>query len=171
MSPSSSAFVASLDSVSIPKTVKEALNHPRWYNAMLEEIQALEVNHTWNLVDLPIRKNVMGCKWVFAIKVNPDGLVARLKARLVAKGYAHTYGMDYFDTFSLVARLASVHLIISIVASQHWPLHQLDIKNAFLHGDLQEEVYMEQPPGFVAQVEYGKVCHLRKSLYGLKQSP
>ncbi|KAL6313697.1 hypothetical protein AAG906_010115 [Vitis piasezkii] len=171
LSPSSSAFVASLDSVSIPKTVKEALNHPGWYNAMLEEIQALEVNHTWNLVDLPIGKNVVGCKWVFAIKVNPNGSVARLKARLVAKGYAQTYGVDYSDTFSPVARLASIRLIISIAASQHWPLHQLDIKNAFLHGDLQEEVYMEQPPGFVAQGEYGKVCHLRKSLYGLKQSP
>ena len=136
LSPSSSAFVASLDSVSIPKTIKEALNHPGWYNAMLEEIQALEVNHTWNLVDLPIGKNIVGCKWVFAIKVNPNGSVARLKARLVAKGYAQTYGVDYSDTFSPVAKLASVRLIISIAASQHWPLHQLDIKNAFLHGDL-----------------------------------
>ena len=97
--------------------------------------------------------------------------MARLKARLVVKVYAHTYGVDYSDTFSPVARLASIRLIISIVASQHWLLHQLDIKNAFLHGDLQEEVYMAQPPGFVAQGEYGKVCHLRKSLHGLKQSP
>ena len=80
---------------------------------------------------------------VSAIKVNPDGSVARLKAKLVAKGYAQTYRADYSDTFSLVARLASVRLIISIAASQHWPLHQVDIKNAFLHGDLQEEVYME----------------------------
>ena len=120
MSPSSSAFVASLDSVSIPKTVKEALNHPGWYNAMLEEIQALEVNHTWNLVDLPIGKNVVGCKWVFAIKVNPNGSVARLKARLVAKGYAQTYGVDYFDTFSPVARLASARLIISTSPCTSW---------------------------------------------------
>ena len=79
--------------------------------------------------------------------------------------------MDYSDTFSPVAKLTSVRLFISMAATHHWPLHQLDIKNAFLHGDLQEEVYMEQPPGFVAQGEYGKVCHLRKSLYGLKQSP
>ncbi|KAL6340451.1 hypothetical protein AAG906_006115 [Vitis piasezkii] len=103
------------DSVSIPKIVKEALNHPGWYNAMLEEIQAPEVNHTWNLVDLPIENNVVG-----------------------------------------------FHLIISIAAFQHWPLHQLDIKNAFLHGDLQEEVYIEQPPRFVAQVEYGKMSWFGK---------
>ena len=136
LSPSLKAFVASLDSISIPKIVKKALNNLRWYNAMLEEIQALKVNHTWNLVDLPIGKNAVGCKWVFVIKINLDGSLARLKAKLVAKGYAQTYRADYSDTFSLVARLASVRLIISIAASQHWPLHQLDIKNAFLHGDL-----------------------------------
>ncbi|RVW93300.1 Retrovirus-related Pol polyprotein from transposon RE1 [Vitis vinifera] len=149
----------------------KALNHPGWKNAMLEEIYALEDNHTWKLVDLPQGKKVVGCKWVFAVKVNPDGSVARLKARLVARGYAQTYGVDYSDTFSPVAKLNSVRLFISIAASQQWMIHQLDIKNAFLHGDLEEEVYLEQPPGFVAQGEYGKVCRLKKALYGLKQSP
>jgi hypothetical protein len=119
-------------------------------------------------VDLPPSKKAVGCKWVFTVKVNPDGSIARLKARLVAKGYAQTYGVDYSDTFSPVAKLASVRLFISLDASQHWPLHQLDIENAFFHGDLQEEVYMEQPPSFVAQGEYGRVCHLKKSLYRLK---
>jgi hypothetical protein len=108
---------------------------------------------------------------VFVVKFHPDGSVARLKARLVAKGYAQTFGVDYFDTFSSVAKLTSVRLFISLAATNDWPLHQLDIKNAFLHGDLQEEVYMEQSPGFVVPGEYGKVCYLNKSLYGLKQSP
>ncbi|KAJ9685291.1 hypothetical protein PVL29_017351 [Vitis rotundifolia] len=136
-----------------------ALNHPGWKKAMLEEIRALEDNHTWKLVDLPQGKKVVGCKWVFAVKVNPDGSVARLKARLVARGYAQTYGVDYSDTFSPVAKLNLVRLFISIAASQQWMIHQLDIKNAFLHGDLEEEG------------EYGKVCCLKKALYELKQSP
>lgn len=168
---SSCSFITSLDSISLPKTVHEALSHPGWRNAMIEEMNALDGNDTWNLVNLPIGKKAIGSKWVFTVKFNPNGSVARLKARLVAKGYAQIYGEDYSDTFFPVVQLTSVRLFISMAATHNWPLHQLDIKNAFLHGDLQEEVYMEQPPGFVAQGESGKVCHLRKSLYGLKQSP
>ncbi|CAH9148698.1 unnamed protein product [Cuscuta epithymum] len=171
LSPASCSFVASIDSIYVPKSVKEALSHPEWRHAMVEEMNALDLNGTWDLVYLPSGKKSIGCKWVFAVKVNPDGSVSRLKARLVAKGYAQTYVVDYSDIFSPVAKLTSVRLLISLAATHDWHLHQLDIKNAFLHGDLQEEVYMEQPPGFVAQGEYGKVCRLRKSLYGLKQSP
>ena len=135
---------------------------------MKEEMDALDANGTWELVPLPPSKKAIGCKWVFTIKVNPDGSVARLKARLVAKGYAQTYGINYSDTFSPIAKLASIQLFISLAAIHNWPLYQLDIKNVFLHGDIQEEVYMEQPPGFVAQEEFGNVCRLRRSLYGLK---
>ena len=94
----------------------------------------------------------------------------RLKTHLVAKGYTQIYGSDYYDTFFPVAKMASIRLLFSMDAMRSWPLYQVDIKNAFLHGDLVEEVYMEQPPGFVAQGESGLVCRLRRSLYGLKQS-
>ena len=166
----SCSFIASLDSISLPNTFQQPLSHPGWCSAMIEEMDALNGNDTWNLVHLPTVKKSIGCRWVFVVKVNPDGSVARLKARLVAKGYAQTYGVDYFDTFSPVAKMTSIRLFISLSTTHNWDLHQLDMKNVFLHGDLQEEVYMEQPPGFVAQGEIGMVCRLRKSLYGLKQS-
>ena len=168
LSSHSYSFIASLDSISLSNTVRETLSHPGWCSAMVEEMQALDDNDTWNLVQLPVGKKAIGCRWVFVVKVNPDGSVAQLKARLVAKGYAQTYGVNFFDTFSPVAKMAYVRLFISLVATYNWDLHQLDIKNAFLHGDLQEEVYMEQPPRFVAQGEIEKVCRLRKSLFGLK---
>ena len=122
---------------------------------MIEEMDGLTDNGTWDLVHLPTGKKAIGYRWVFTVKVNPDKSIARLKTRLVAKGYAQTYGVDYSDTFPPVA-------------TYNWDLHQLDIKNAFLHGNLQEEVNMEQPPGFVAPREKATVCRLRKSLYGLK---
>ena len=123
------------------------------------------------MVQLPAGKKTIGCRWVFAVKVNLDGSIARLKARLVGKGYAHIYGVDYSNTFSPVAKMTFVQFFIFLAATYNWDLHQLDIKKGFLYGYLLEEVYMEQPLGFVAQGEIGKVCHLRKSLYGLKQSP
>ena len=166
-----SAFVSAISSVSLPKSTHEALSHPGWRQAMVDEMAALHSNGTWDLVVLPPGKSTVGCRWVYAVKVGPDGQVDRLKARLVAKGYTQVYGSDYGDIFSPVAKIASVRLLLSMAAMCSWPLYQLDIKNAFLHGDLAEEVYMEQPPGFVAQGESGLVCRLRRSLYDLKQSP
>ena len=168
MSSQSCFFIASLDSISLPNTFQEALSHPGWCSAMIEEMDALNGNGTWNLVHLPTGKKAIGCRWVFVVKVNQDGSVARLKAWLVAKGYAQTYGVDYSDTFSPVAKMTYVRLFISMASTHNWDLHHLDIKNTFLHCDLQEEVYMEQPPGFVAQGEIGKVFRLRNSLYGFK---
>jgi len=164
-------FISTVDSITLPKTIGEAISSPKWCEAMIEEMKALEQNNTWDLVTLPPNKKAIGCKWVFSVKMNADGSVSRLKARLVAKGYAQTYGIDYAETFSPVAKMTSIRLFISLAARFNWKLHQLDIKNAFLHGDLAEEVYMEQPPGFVAQGETNRVCRLKKSLYGLKQSP
>jgi len=123
------------------------------------------------LVDLPPGKEPVGCKWVFTIKHTPDGKVDRYKARLVAKGYTQTYGIDYDETFAPVAKMNSVRTLISCAANLDWDIYQMDVKNAFLHGDLHDEVYMHVPPGFETNQTKGKVLRLHKSLYGLKQSP
>ena len=138
---------------------------------MAKEIDALYSNGTLEIVALPPGKSPVGCRWVYTMKVEPDGQVDRLKARLVAKGYIQQYGSDYYDTFSPMSKIASILLLLSMAAMRSWPLFQLDIKNVFLHGDLVEEVYMEQPLGFVTHGESDLVCKLRRSLYGLKQSP
>ena len=166
-----SAFISTLSSVSLPKNVNEALSHPSWKQAMVEEMTALHFTSTWYLVTLSASKSPVGCCWIYTIKIGSDGGVDRLKARLVSKGYTQIYSFDYYDTFSPVAKIASIRLLFSLIVKRSWPLYQFDIKNAFLHGNLAEEVYMEQPLGFVAQEESGLVCRLRRSLYGLKQSP
>uniref|UniRef100_A0A2N9I636 Integrase catalytic domain-containing protein n=1 Tax=Fagus sylvatica TaxID=28930 RepID=A0A2N9I636_FAGSY len=171
LSPSCKAFANQLSSVSIPKNLQEALNNPRWKAAMVEEMEALQKNSTWKLVELPKDKKTVGCKWVFTVKHKADGSIERFKARLVAKGYTQTYGIDYQETFAPVAKINTIRVLLSLAANLEWPLQQFDVKNAFLHGDLEEEVYMDFPPGFSTSSESGKVCRLRKSLYGLKQSP
>jgi hypothetical protein len=121
------------------------------------------------LVDLPPGKFAVGCKWVYKIKTRADGLVERYKAHLVAKGFAQEYGIDYEETFAPVARLTSVRSLLAVAAVRHWQLFQMDVKNAFLNGDLTEEVYMHLPPGYHHPPH--KVCRLRQALYGLKQAP
>ena len=135
---------------------------------MDEEMVALHSSGTWDLVTLLASKTPIGCRWGYTMKIGPNGQVDRLKAQLDAKGYTQVYGSDYYDTFSLVAKIACVRLLLSMTAMQSWLLYQLNIKNVFLHGDMAKEVYMEQPPGFVAQGESGLVCKLCRSLYGLK---
>jgi hypothetical protein len=138
---------------------------------MDEEMVALDANATWELVALPKDKKAIGCKWVYKVKHNEDGSVNKFKARLVAKGYAQTYGINYEETYSPVAKMKTVTVIIIMARTKGWSLHQMDVKNAFLHGDLQEEVYREQPPSYVDQTHPNLVCRLKKALYGLKQTP
>ena len=166
-----SAFVSILSSVSVPQTEHEALSHPDYKQATVEKMATLHSSGTWDLVTLPASKTPVGSRWVYTMKIGPNGRVDRLKALLVAKGYTQVYGSNYYDTFSPITKIVSIRLLLSMATMQSWPLYQLDIKNVFLHGDLAKEVYMEQPPGLVAQGEYGLVCRLCRSLYGLKQSP
>lgn len=154
-----------------PHTVKRALQVPEWQHAMQEEYDALMKQQTWTLVPLPPEKNLVSCKWIFKLKQNADGSIARHKARLVARGFSQEYGIDYDETFSPVVRHTTVRMILGLAAHSGWKLHQMDVKNAFLHGVLTEEVYMSQPTGFVDPQFPNHVCRLEKSLYGLKQAP
>jgi histone deacetylase 1/2 len=154
-----------------PSTVSEALQDPKWKGAMDVEYKALMNNKTWQLVPPPNGKNVIDCKWVYKVKRKADGTIDRYKARLIAKGFRQRYGIDYEDTFSPVVKAATIRLILSIVVSRGWTLRQLDVQNAFLHGILEEEVYMPQPPGYVDPRRPQFVCKLEKALYGLKQAP
>ncbi|PRQ35290.1 putative RNA-directed DNA polymerase [Rosa chinensis] len=172
ISGSHALVVDQLSIVSIPSNVQDALTDPKWTKAMNEEMEALQKNATWELVPMPVGKKTVGCRWVFTVKLNADGTINRYKARLVAKGYTQRYGIDYEETFAPVAKINTVRILISLAANKDWPLHQFDVKNAFLNGNLEEEVYMDVPPGVKNYPsDVGKVCKLKKSLYGLKQSP
>eukprot|EP00253_Pinus_taeda_P002752 PITA_02752 len=149
-----------------PDTFAEASGHPHWEAAMNEEYHSLLANDTWDLVPLPKGRKLVRCKWVYRTKYGPDGKVDKHKARLVAKGFSQVEGIDYTETFSPVAKMNSIRLVLSLAASLKWEVHQMDVKSAFLHGDLHEEIYMEQPIGFI-QTDSSLVCRLKKSLYGL----
>ncbi|XP_076921708.1 uncharacterized protein LOC143583228 [Bidens hawaiensis] len=171
LSPEAQAFVTSLCSEEIPTTVEQALKYKNWREAMEIEMDAQNKNETWEKCTLPPGKKPVGCLWVFTIKYKSDGTIERYKARLVAKGYTQTYGIDYSEMFSPVAKIDTIRVLFSIAVNKDWPILQFDVKNVFLHGELKEEVYMEAPPGFTEDSNPRGVCRLKKSLYGLKQSP
>ena len=161
------SFLTALTASVEPTCYSEANRHSHWREAMASELRALEENSTWTLEPLPPGKKPIGCKWVFKTKLRVDGTIERYKARLVAKGYTQVEGIDYHETFAPVAKMTTVCCVLAVAATKSWIIHQMDVHNAFLHCELDEEVYMQPLPGYCVNGET-RVCRLRKSLYGLK---
>jgi hypothetical protein len=131
-----------------PASLDEALKQNCWRKAIAEELAAIEENKTWSLTTLPADRHAIGLKWVFKVKRDEQGAVVRHKARLVVKGYAQKQGIDFEEVYALVARMEAIRVLLALAAHQGWQVHHMDVKSAFLNGDLQEEVYVDQPPGF-----------------------
>jgi len=165
-----SSYLALLSSTE-PQSVQEACKDECWVKAMDEELEQIEKNNTWELVPRPKDKNVIGTKWIFKNKLNENGEVVRNKAILGSKGYAQQEGIDFEETFSPVARLEAIRMFLALSSFQKFKVFQMDVKSAFLNGDLEEEVYIEQPDGFILGNDPNLVCRLKKALYGLKQAP
>ena len=142
-----------------------------WREAVNDEMDSILSNNTWVLVDLPPSSNTIGCKWVSRRKYRTDESIQTFKVRLVAKGYRQREGIDYFDTYAPVARITSICVLMALTSIYKLVVHQMNVKTTFLNGNLDEEVYMDQPEGFVLPGNERKVCKLVKSLYGLKQAP
>lgn len=154
-----------------PISFEEAVNNPKWREAMDLEINSIEKNGTWELTTLPAGVKTIGVKWVFKTKLNEKGEVDKFKARLVAKGFSQEFGVDYTEVFAPVARWDTIRMILALAASKGWNVYQFDVKSAFLHGELNEVVFVEQPRGYELKGEETKVYKLKKALYGLKQAP
>jgi hypothetical protein len=161
------AFISMLE----PKNFSEASKDDHWVKAMNDELDQIEKNNTWEMVHRPEDKNVIGSKWIFKNKLNEQGQVVKNKARLVCKGYAQIEGLDFDETFVPVARLEAIRMFLAYAFHKRFKVYQMDVKSAFLNGDLSEEVYMEQPEGFKLSDNPDLVCKLKKDLYGLKQTP
>jgi hypothetical protein len=158
----------------LPKTLSEAyasLDAQYWKEAVQNEMDSILTNGTWETCDCPVGCKPVGCKWIFKKKLKPDGTINKYKPKLVAKGFTQKEGEDFFDTYSPITRLTTIRVLVALAASHGLLIHQMDVKTTFLNGELDEEIYMQQPDGFVAPVQENKVCSLQKSLYGLKQAP
>ncbi|KAI3685795.1 hypothetical protein L6452_35053 [Arctium lappa] len=168
---SSSVNIHIVDPISEPKKVDDALRDPNWVSVMQEELTEFTRNKVWNLVPRPSDKTVIGTKWVFRNKLDEHGIVTRNKARLVTQGYRQEEDIDYDETFAPVARLEAIRLFLAYAVYKDFIVYQMDVKSAFLNGKLNEEVYVEQPPGFYEPKYPNYVYKLDKALYGLKQAP
>jgi hypothetical protein len=154
-----------------PTCFTNAIKVSEWRTAMQIEFNALLKNNTWTLVPSSVAKNVVGCKWIFKLKRKADGSIERHKARLVAKGFHQHAGIDFGETFSPVVKPTTIRTVLSHAYSAGWSMKQIDIQNTFMDGLLSEDVYMEQPPGFIHPSYPHHICKLKKALYGLKQAP
>ncbi|PKU77905.1 Retrovirus-related Pol polyprotein from transposon TNT 1-94 [Dendrobium catenatum] len=163
--------IPAADNQPAPSSYTEASKSSEWRRAMADEFFALQTQGTWSLVPLPPNTSVLGCRWTYRLKHHSDGSITKHKARLVAQGNHQEYDLDYTETFSPVAKLPTIHILLTVALHNDWPVHQLDVTNAFLHGSLEETVYMRQPQGFVDATHPNHVCLLRKAIYGLKQAP
>lgn len=150
LAPHVQAFLLEVESHVELKSFKEAMKDKKWRDAASGEVDALEGSGTWTVTTLPPGKQEIGCQWIFKIKFNADGTVERYKARLVACGNKQEEGVDYNETFAPVVKMNTVRILLGISAARNWDLHQMDVHNAFLHGELDEEVYMKLPPGFAS---------------------
>lgn len=168
LSSSHQAFLSHISQYVEPNSYTQAAQDPNWIIAMNKELQPLEANKIWELVPLPQGKKHIDCKWFYKVKLKLDGTLERFKVRLVAKCYNQKGGIDYQETFSPVIKMATVRCILTLAASKGWEIFQLDVNNAFLLGDLIEEVYMKFPEGVPNPNQ--QVCLLKKSLEGLKQT-
>ncbi len=168
------AHFAYAGQIAEPKTLHEALDgeHSKeWKKSADLEYSSLIENDTWKLVELPEGRKPIGCRWVFRVKYFQDGKVDRFKGRLVVKGYSQKYGIDYDEMFSPVVQFSSIRVLLAFAAQHNMEIHQMDVVTAFLNGNLEEEIYMQQPEGYVVPGKENLICQLKKSLYGLKQSP
>ncbi|KAI3782315.1 hypothetical protein L2E82_12357 [Cichorium intybus] len=154
-----------------PKNVKDAFDHSDWIEAMQLELEEFERNKVWRLIPKPANASIVGLKWVYRNKLDTEGNVVRNKARLVVKGYCQQEGIDYEETFAPVARLESVRIFLAYAAHKNFDVYQMDVKCAFLNGDLEETVFVEQPPGFESKTHPNYCYVLDKAVYGLKQAP
>jgi len=154
-----------------PIHFEDALKSEKWRHVMDLEMEAINKNDTWELVELLEGGKKVGVKWIYKTKFNENGEVEKYKARLVAKGYTQQCGVDYTEVFAPVARMETIRLVVALAAKRKWSIYQLDVKSAFLHGELNEEVFVEQPCGYVQKGHEKKVYRLKKALYGLKQAP
>lgn len=162
-----SAFISTIE----PKNIKEALQDVDWVTSMQEELHQFERSKVWHLVPRPLNRTIIGTRWIFRNKLDEHGIITRNKSKLVVQGYNQEEGIDYDETFAPVARMEAIRILIAFVAHREYKLFQMGVKSAFLNGNLKEEVYVKQPPGFEDVDLPNHVLKLDKALYGVKQAP